>query len=95
MGDNRELYKQFDREWKEKNQTKYVVWLLCYAVSIIPILVGFFAIVTSGGNEKSMINGLLWILLGVMLDVVAAVLNMGRKKEWKEYLRTHQNNGAN
>ena len=86
-----ELWKIFNRQWKEKNQTKYVAWLIAEAVSCVAV-VFICALGLLGEVDRTTASVAVGFLgLAIAMQVVAFALKLGRKKDWKQYLAEHQN----
>lgn len=83
-----ELRKQFDTQWKQKNQVKYVVWLIFYIGSFVPLAVLLFNLI-GGLNDKKVYTIAICIILFFVMEVIAAVVNLDRNRSWKQYLNDH------
>ena len=85
----KELFKEFDTKWKKENQTKYIAWLICYAGAFIPIIIiltQLFGKINDQKVQTIIILAVVWLVL----ELVAAVINVGKKKDWKEYLEQNK-----
>lgn len=75
---------------EKKEPTKYLVWLICYVGSFIPIAIAVFQLFGPMDDEKFKTMGTCFLVF-VALEVIAAVLMFGRKKAWNEFRNEHMN----
>lgn len=85
-----ELRKEFDAKWKQENQTKYVVWLIFYVGSFVPLLVGCLPMFMEGPNDSNVSGAICGIVIMFVMEIVALILNRDRAAAWKAYLKEHQ-----
>lgn len=87
-----ELWKAYNENWKKQNQTKYVVWLVMYVGSFVPLLFSLTALFGGMNDEKL---GRMIACFGIFfaMEIVAAIVNLDRNRGWKKYLQHHGENG--
>lgn len=90
--DKYELYKSFLQQWKVKNQTKYMTYLVSEAVSWVCMLfVIVLGLVTmkEGGSTGIFIFVCFFFILAIVAGVVGFIIKLERKKEWKTFFHNH------
>lgn len=84
-----ELRKAYDKEWKEKEPIKYIVWLICYIGSFIPLAIVALQFI-GGLNDNKVVTIVKCFVLFFVLEIIAAILMTQHKKGWKAYLDAHK-----
>ncbi len=85
-----ELRKAYDKEWKEKSGGKYIVWLICYIGGLVPLLVACLQLL-GGLNDQKIFTIIICMAIFFVMEIIAAVIGIERKKGLKAYLDLHKN----
>lgn len=85
----KELRKAYDAEWKKNQPTKYLVWLICYVGSFVPLAMGALQLV-GGLDDGKVVTMVVCILAFFVLEIIAAVVMTEHKRGWKAYLDSHK-----
>lgn len=86
----KELWAKFNQEWKQNNQTMYAVWLIFYVGSYVPLLISVLSFLGEV-NDESVGRALICLVIFFIMEIVAMVPSLQRKKAWKEYRQKHEN----
>ena len=95
--DKKELYKRFNQQWKEKNQTKSTVMMICNIVSgVMLIFILFEALMNMDvlryglqSNEQATHMMVMMVLMIVPYGIECAI-GIEKNKAWKAYLEKHK-----
>ena len=85
----KELKKQYFEEWKKKEPTKYIAWLIFYYGSLIPLLFGVVQVIGKLNDQKIATALAFWGAFLVM-EIIAMFLGLDQKKGYKAYRKAHE-----
>lgn len=84
----KELKKQYYKEWQEKQPTKYVTWLVFYYGSLVPVIIAL-AQILGGLNDGKAVTMMVCYGIWIVMEVIALILAFERNRGWKEYRKAH------
>lgn len=79
----KELKKQYYKEWQEKQPTKYVTWLIFCCGSFIPLIIAFVQII-GGLNDRKAAVMLACIGICAVMELIAIILATEQRRGWND-----------
>lgn len=80
-----ELKKEFLENWKEKNQTKYLVMQIFSIVEWIPWLIAGYLVFCADAKEN-LFASVVCFVFGIAFLAIKYVLAKDKNLDWKKYL---------
>ena len=85
----KELRKQYTKEWKERRPRQHLAWLICYVEAWVPVVVVLIQLVGGINDEKIGIIAIC-IVIFVVLEIISAVIMVAHMREWPQYLEENK-----
>ena len=85
----KELKKQYYEEWKKKELTKYIAWMIFYYGSLIPLLFGLVQVIGKSNDEK-IATALAFLGACLVMEFIAMFLSLDQRKGYQAYRKAHE-----